>query len=194
MNQAQSLDSRLNIEGQMVAVVEDATPAVVPVHLGRARPLHRLGEARQKEDFTRHTIARRLGITVEEVRRQECETTDLPLSVLHKWAEVLHVPVTELLQEPSDSLSMPLFDRAHMVLVMKTAMAILEWARDPRTTRLAQTMVEQLTEIMPELRGVSAWPTVGKSRRGLDELGSAVERGLSMDSVNVRAMASETST
>jgi transcriptional regulator with XRE-family HTH domain len=183
MDYAQSLDSRLNIGGQMAVLVENATPVVVPVHVERVRPLHRLGEARRQEDYTRQTMARRLGITLEEVRRQECETTDLPLSVLHKWAEVLHVPVTELVQEPGDSLSMPLYDRAHLVLVMKTAMAILERARDPRTKRLAQTMVDQLTGIMPELRGVLAWPTVGKRRR-LDELGSAAGRGLSEDSVD----------
>ena len=194
MNCAQSLDSRLNIEGQMVAVVENATPAVVPVHVERALPLHRLREARQQEEFTCRTMARRLDITVGELRRQECETTDLPLSVLHKWAKVLHVPVTELVLEPDDPLSMPLFNRAHMVLVMKTATTILERARDLRTKRLAQTMVDQLTAIMPELRGVSAWPTVGKSRRGFDELGIAVARGLSMDSVNGMAMESETST
>jgi hypothetical protein len=43
---------------------------------------------------------------------------------------------------------------------------------------MAQTLVEQLIEIMPELRGVSAWHTVGKRRR-LDELGVAAERSLS---------------
>jgi hypothetical protein len=193
MDCAQSLDSRLNIEGQMAAVCENATPAVVHVHAERALPLHRLGQARRHEEVTCRTMAHRLDITVEEVKRQECETTDLPLSVLHKWAEVLHVPVTELVQEPSELLSMPLFNRAQMVLVMKTAAAILKLARDPRTKRLAQTMVDQLIEIMPELRGVSAWPTVGKSRRGLDELGSAAARGFSMSSVNSRAMASETS-
>ena len=58
---------------------------------------------------------------------------------------------------------------------MKTAMAILERTGDPRTKRLAQTMVDQLIEIMPELRGVSAWHVVGKRRR-LDELGIAAER------------------
>ena len=61
---------------------------------------------------------------------------------------------------------------------MKTAMAILEQTGNPRTKRLAQTMVDQLTEIMPELRGINAWPAVGK-RRSLDELGIAAERSLS---------------
>jgi transcriptional regulator with XRE-family HTH domain len=170
MNCVQTLDSRLNIEEQ--------TPAVVPIHLESARPLHRLGEARRQEDISCGKVARHLGITIEDVRRQECTTTDLPLSVLHKWAKVLGLPVAELVEEPDESVSTPLFNRASLVRVMKTAMAILERTGSPQTKRLAQTMVDQLTEIMPELRGVSAWPAVGKRRR-LDELGIAAERSFS---------------
>jgi hypothetical protein len=113
-----------------------------------------------------------LGITVEDVRRQECTTTDLPLSVLHKWAEALGLPVAELVVEPDDSLSTPLFNRARLVRVMKNAMAILERTRNPQTKRLAQTIVDQLMEIMPELRGVNGTDTNSKvndgtrSRRG----------------------------
>ena len=69
---------------------------------------------------------RHLGITVEDVRQQECQTTDLPLSVLYKWAKVLCLPVAELVAEPDDSLATPLFNRASLVRVMKTAMVILE--------------------------------------------------------------------
>ena len=104
MNLTQTLDSQLNIAEQ--------TPAVVPIHLERALPLHRLGEARRQEDVSRRNVARHLGITVEDVRRQECQTTDLPLSVLHKWAKVLGLPVAELVAEPDDSLATPLFNRA----------------------------------------------------------------------------------
>jgi transcriptional regulator with XRE-family HTH domain len=171
MNRAQTLDSRPDIEEQV--------PAVVPIHLECALPLHRLGEARRQENVSRQKVARQLGITVQDVEQQECKTTDLPLSVLHKWAKVLELPVAELVEEPADSLSTPLFNRAHLVRVMKTARAILERSGDLRTKRLAQTMVEQLAEIMPELRGVSAWNAVGK-RRSLDELGIAAERGLSV--------------
>jgi transcriptional regulator with XRE-family HTH domain len=170
MDRAQTLDSRLNIEGQ--------TPAVVPIHLDGALPLHRLCEARRQERISRRNVACHLGITVEDVRRQECATTDLPLSVLHKWAKVLGLPVAELVEEPDDSLSTPLVNRARLVRVMKTAMAILERNGAPQTKRLAQNMVDQLREIMPELRGVSAWHSVGKRRRR-DELGMAAERGLS---------------
>ena len=64
---------------------------------------------------------------------------------------------------------------------MKTAMVILEQTRDPRTRRSARTMVDQLIEIMPELRGIAAWHVIGKRRR-VDELGIAAERSLSDES------------
>jgi hypothetical protein len=57
-------------------------------------------------------------------------------------------------------------------------MAILEESGDPPTKRLGKTMVDQLIEIMPELRSVSAWHAIGVRRR-LDELGIAAERVLS---------------
>ena len=170
MKLAQTLDSQPNIEEQ--------APAAVPIDLECGPPLHRLGEARRQEGASRRTVARHLGITTEDVRQQECQTTDLPLSVLHKWARVLGLPVAQLVEEPDDSLSTPLFNRANLIRVMKTAMAIREQTRDPRTKRLGQTMIDQLMEIMPELRDVSAWQAVGQRRR-LDELGIAAERGLS---------------
>jgi hypothetical protein len=61
---------------------------------------------------------------------------------------------------------------------MKTALAILDHADQESVHLMAQTLIEQLTEIMPELQGVSAWHAVGKRRR-LDELGIAASRGLS---------------
>jgi transcriptional regulator with XRE-family HTH domain len=172
MNCTQTLNSPLNIDQH--------SPVVVPIHLERAPPLHRLGDARRQEDVSRKSVARALGITVQDVRLQECATTDLPLSVLHKWAKVLGLPVCELVKEPDGSLSAPLLIRACLVRIMKSAMTILKRARNPRTKQLAQTMVDQLIEIMPELRGVSAWRAEGKSRR-LDELGVTAEQSFSED-------------
>jgi transcriptional regulator with XRE-family HTH domain len=168
-----------------MARADDRQEAVANGHSTRpARPvaaaclLHRLQAARRQEGFSRRNVARHLGITVQDVIRQECKTTDLPLSMLHEWARVLGLPVAELVEEPSESLSTPLFTRARLVRIMKTAMAILERGGDPQTKLLAQTMVDQLVGIMPELRGVIAWHSAGKRRR-LDEMGSAVDRGLS---------------
>jgi transcriptional regulator with XRE-family HTH domain len=127
--------------------------------------------------MTRRTAARRLGIGVAELKHQEQKTTDLPLSVLYKWQRVLNVPLEELLVEPDDSLSPPLMKRAQLVQLMKTAVSITEQAQQTSIKRLAQTLIAQLTEIMPELREVNSWPVVGQRRRR-SEYGQAVERSL----------------
>ena len=90
------------------------------------------------------------------------------------------MPVGELLVESEDSLSEPLRKRAQLVRLMKTALAIMEQAEQEPVHLMAQTLIDQLTEMMPELRGVSPWHAVG-SRRSLDELGVAAQRGLSQE-------------
>ena len=70
-------------------------------------------------------------------------------------------------------------ERALLSKLMKTALAIHEKAEAASMKRLAETLVNQLVEIMPELKGVSPWHAVGQ-RRTLDEMGKAVERGLSI--------------
>jgi hypothetical protein len=41
----------------------------------------------------------------------------------------------------------------------------------------ADTLVSQLLELMPELDGISAWPTYGQ-RRGSEEVGRAAEQSM----------------
>ena len=96
--------------------------ATEPPDLGlRSVPLHRLKTARRQERLSQRAMARRLGISVADVKYQELETTDLSLSVLHKWQKALKVPLCELVVEPPNSLSLPLLSRARMVRLMKTA-------------------------------------------------------------------------
>ena len=144
------------------------------------RPLHRLGTVRRLQGISRRTVARHLSIEVAMVRLQERETTDMLLSRLYEWQKVLDVPVAELLVEAGDPLSAPVLKRAQLVRVMKTALAMLEAAEQEPIRRMAQTMIDQLVEIMPELEGVGPWHAVGKRRR-YDEFGVAAERRLSED-------------
>jgi transcriptional regulator with XRE-family HTH domain len=143
-------------------------PAVGP-------PLHRLGTIRRREGISRRTIARRLRTGINEVKRQEDETADLLLSTLYQWQEVLEVPIWELLVDSHEPFSSPVRSRAKMLRVMKTAVTILQRTQQTSIRRLAQMLVEQLTELMPELEGVGPWPAVGKSRQPSD-YGQAVHR------------------
>jgi transcriptional regulator with XRE-family HTH domain len=146
----------------------------------RRRTLHRLATVRRLQGISRRTVARRMNLDVSEIRRQEDESSDLPLSVLYEWQKALDVPVAELLVESKDSLSEPLLQRAQLVRLMKTALALVEQADSDGTRAMAQSLVDQLIEVMPELQGISAWHAVGKRRR-LDELGIAAIRTLSDD-------------
>jgi transcriptional regulator with XRE-family HTH domain len=151
------------------------------VHFPSAhRALHRLGAVRRLQGVSRRTLAKRLNVDVAEVRRQEEETNDLPLSMLYAWRKALDVPIAELLQESEDELSQPLLQRAQLVRLMKTALALVEQADNDSTRQMAQLLVDQLIEVMPDLQGISAWHAVGKRRR-LDELGVAAFRTLSDD-------------
>jgi len=151
--------------------------APVVAILRPSRRFHRLATVRLQEEISRRTVARRLGISIAEVKRQEDETTDLPLSALYKWQEGLDVPMSELLLEPEEPLSSPVRSRARMLRIMKTAVTILERTRQTPIRRMAQMLVEQLVELMPELEGVSPWPAVGKSRLP-SEYGQVIHRRL----------------
>jgi transcriptional regulator with XRE-family HTH domain len=143
------------------------------------RTYHRLATVRRLQGISRRTLARRMNVEVEEIRRQE-ETSDLPLSILYQWQKILDVPVAELLVESEEALSQPLMQRAQLVRLMKTALALVEQADNEAIRTMAQTLVDQLVEVMPELQGISAWHAVG-TRRRLNELGIAATRTMSED-------------
>ena len=144
------------------------------------RPLQRLALVRRQQGLSRRTVARRMNVDIEQVRLQECETADLPLSVLYAWQKALDVPVGELLVEAGDSLTSPVLERSQLVRLTKTVLAIREEAKQESIRRMAQTAVNQLIEIMPELAEVGPWHAIGKRRR-LNELGIAAQRHFNDD-------------
>ena len=105
----------------------------------------------------------------------EDESTDMSLTTLYRWQRALEVPVASLLVEKDDPLSEPILRRARLVRLMKTAAAILQRAESLPVQRMARMLVDQLIEIMPELKDVSAWHAVGQ-RRSQDEVGRIAEQ------------------
>ena len=143
-------------------------------------PLNRLQQVRRQQEMSMRSVARQTGVSVRILRKQEKTNADLRISDLRKWQEALDVPISELLEEPDTQLSTPVMERARFIRLMKTATAIAERAESEGIQRMAQMMAEQLTELMPELEGVTPWHAFGQ-RRGLDELGRAADRRLRDD-------------
>lgn len=142
------------------------------------RRLHRIRTVRRQQGISLRTAARHLGANIREARDQENESADLCLSDLYRWQAALDVPLEELLVESERPLSRPVLERAKMVRLMKTAAAILEMAPTTQIARLARRMADQLVEMMPELKGVAAWHSVGQ-RRSSDEFGQILQRRIS---------------
>ena len=148
------------------------------------RQLHRLGIVRRQQGISQRTVAQYLNKRLHQVQDQEQETFDLNLSDLYLWQAILDVPIADLLTDPSTQLSRPVLERARLVRLMKTLASILERSHVSGIRCLAQTMIDQLIEIMPELAGIGPWPAVGKPR-GVDEYGVVFDRRISEDLVRL---------
>jgi transcriptional regulator with XRE-family HTH domain len=147
-----------------------------PARGGGTKPaLHRIREVRRQQRVSLRSASRRMGLPARVLRAQESVSANLRISDLQRWQAALDVPIADLLVESSECLSRPVLDRARLVRLMKTAAAIRELARSRRIARLAEMLSEQLVEIMPELKEVAPWHSVGQ-RRTLDEYGRIVER------------------
>jgi transcriptional regulator with XRE-family HTH domain len=144
------------------------------------QPLHRIREIRLREGVSLRSAARQMGTDIRSLRLQEQESSDLRLSDLRRWQQALEVPLSELVVDDELPLSRPVMERARMIRLMKTAAAIHERAPSVGIKRMAQMLVDQLVEIMPELRDVSPWHQFGQ-RRSLEEYGRVMERTISDD-------------
>ena len=148
--------------------------APVPI-VNLPRPLHRIAEVRRRQGVSVRSAARRLNTSMEQVRRHEDPQCDLSLSKLYEWQQALEVPVAELLVDLESPLAEPVQTRARLLRVMKTVRAIQEAESHTSIGRLSMMLEQQLVELMPELKEVSAWHSVGQ-RRSHDELGRAADR------------------
>ena len=134
------------------------------------RPFHKISDVRQRQGVTLRNVARRLGIEMAVIRKQEKPDSDLRISDLLRWQQVLDVPLAELLEDGADQLSGPVLVRSRMVKLMKTAAAIREQVGDTVGSQLVSQLIGQILEMMPELADITPWHTVGQ-RRTLDDVG-----------------------
>lgn len=164
--------------------MDHAVYAYAPSGTGNKSPrkLHRIRELRKQQGVSLRTASRKLGMPASQVREEEKPGSDLLVSQLSQWADILDVPIADLLEEPQNNLSSPIRERAKLVRIMKTVKAISERTQEANIGILAEVLVDQLTDLMPELAEINAWNNVGQ-RRSLNDLGQIAERRISCDSI-----------
>ena len=148
----------------------------VPVS-SEKKPLHRIADVRRRQGISVRSVARRMHTSIDQVRRQEEPANDMLLSELLRWQQALDVPLADLLVESDGPLSEPVMTRARLLRVMKTVRAIKETATSSSIQRFATMLEQQLVELMPELKDVAAWHSIGQ-RRSPNEVGRTAERVL----------------
>lgn len=163
---------------ELTGETEEETATQRQDSTGKPLPLNRIAEVREQQGISIRSASRRMGIAVEQVRRQEQPDANLSLEELYLWQTALEVPVGDLLVEHDAPLSGPVLSRARMLRLMKTARAIGEANEAPGIERMVAMLETQLLEMMPELQEVSAWHSVGQ-RRTQDEVGRIGERPVS---------------
>ena len=137
-----------------------------------AQHLHRLKSARLNAGVSLRAMARRMKVPVSVAKAEEDGKRDMYISDLHRWQEALQVPLHELIEPPSNSLSEPIRQRACMIRLAKTAKTLLRNCSQERQRLLAERMVDQLQELMPELEEIGTWPEgTGRSRDDLGRVG-----------------------
>src|ERR1044071_2915502 len=122
------------------------------------RPLHRIADVRRRQGISVRRALRRMHTSIDHGRRQE-------------------EPGCDLLWENNAPLSEPVMMRARLLKIMKTVRAIKETATSSSIQRFATMLEQQLVELMPELKDVAAWHSIGQ-RRSPNELGRTAERVL----------------
>lgn len=162
----------------------DCVPAVCGHDRTRdGAELHRIAEVRAQQGISLRAVARRTGMDVRELKRQELPNANLTLEELYRWQAALDVPVGNLLVDRDQELSQSVQSRAALVKVMKTVVALQDVATSPRVARLTEMLREQLIELMPELAEVGGWPTFG-SRRPPDQIGRIAANPIPIDSLS----------
>lgn len=173
-NVSQSLAQNQKSEDLNEQQVQGRTRGRRIVPTGKVK-VQRVAEARAQQGFSLRTISRRTGIDVRTLKVHEDPTTDLLVSELRAWQKALEVPLVDLIEDEDQPLSRPVEERAKLVRIMKTVMALKEVGGTTRIDRLLTMLRDQLLDLMPELQEVGAWPQSG-SRRGSDVIGRILQQ------------------
>ena len=114
------------------------------------KPVHCLSTVRRQQGVSLHKVAESLSTPLDRVVWQETETSDLSLSELWAWREVLGVPVGDLLNDRASPVYGPEIERSQIHRLIKIASHIRDRTQSLSVQRLAEMMITQLFEIMPE--------------------------------------------
>ena len=129
--------------------------------------VHRLRQVREQSETSLRAVASRTGIPIGILRKQQ-DSNEISLVDFLRWQRALNVPFEELLQPIATELADHIRVRAGLVRLVRSIKSLLHDELTERQATIVENIIDQLNELMPELRAVPAWPAIG-SRRSQNE-------------------------
>jgi transcriptional regulator with XRE-family HTH domain len=134
--------------------------------------LNRIREVRKRESVSERTFARHLGIRQSEVEDFESPSRDMAISELTRVSKIFRCPVSDLVVDGENDEIVKL--RGLLIMLSRSVNTLLGIARDNNVQAVAQSMRNQIADVMPEADSGGTLLAVGR-RRGLEEMGRICE-------------------
>jgi len=112
--------------------------------------LHRIREVRASKGVGIETVAAELGKSPATIVLEENPETDLRLSVLRQWSQVLDVSIGDLIIERPEYAGIPGLTSQRLKQLETTAEKLVEMTTDKATLTFARGLRHQIREFFEE--------------------------------------------
>ncbi|MDO5307998.1 MAG: hypothetical protein Q4G03_00665 [Planctomycetia bacterium] len=108
--------------------------------------------------------AKRLGVSIEEVKEQLKPNANLSLQQLFAWSHVLDEPFASFLPIHSDFAENLIQTRGFCLRVLKTVKQLPLCKGHEQLMLVTKSILDMFHEFCPEFDDVKPWPSIGQSR------------------------------
>ena len=126
---------------------------------------HNIREIRTRKGISLDYCAEEIGISLEAAREQEKPTSNLCISQLIKWADVLNVQYSEILGPEEGDLDDPIFHLEELLEVRELAKSIHGGTREENTHYVAENLITVLDNLILDSRDVAGGDNFGQAHK-----------------------------
>ena len=137
---------------------------------------HHIREIRTRKGISLDYCAEAIGISLEAARRQEKPTSNLSISQLIKWMDVLRVRCSEILGQEVDDLDDPIFHLEELLNVRKLAKSIHMGTREENTHYVAENLITVLDNLILDSKDVAGGDNIGQAHKDLRRAAETPEK------------------
>ncbi|MCR5359895.1 MAG: helix-turn-helix domain-containing protein [Thermoguttaceae bacterium] len=126
---------------------------------------HHIHEIRTRKGISLDYCAKKIGISLAAARKQEKPTSNLSISQLIKWMDVLNVQLSEILGLEEGDLDDPIFHLTELLKVKDLAESIQGGTREGSIYCVAGNLITNLDNLIFDSKDVAGGENVGQAQK-----------------------------